>query len=160
MIEKQQWIVLPADLVIKQFGLRLSPLGLVPQRGRRDRMISDYSFFDVNQETLKLAPDEAMQFGRTLWRLLYRIHHANDQFGPVYLSKVDLSDGFYRLWLNPMDTIRLAALFPSRPGEPKLVAIPLTNPMGWVSSPPNFSACTETVADLANADLADPSATD
>ena len=156
MIEKQQWIVLPADLVKKQFGLRLSPLGLVPQRGRRDRMISDYSFFDVNQETLKLAPDEAMQFGRTLWRLLYRIHHANDKFGPVFLSKVDLSDGFYRLWLRPEDTIHLAALFPSRPGEPKLVGIPLTNPMGWVSSPPNFSACTETIADLANVDLADP----
>jgi hypothetical protein len=156
MIEKQQWIVLPADLVKKQFGLRLSPLGLVPQRGRRDRMISDYSFFDVNQETLKLAPDEAMQFGRTLWRLLYRIHHANDKFGPVFLSKVDLSDGFYRLWLRPEDTVHLAALFPSRPGEPKLVGIPLTNPMGWVSSPPNFSACTETIADLANVDLADP----
>ena len=27
--------------------------------------------------------------------------------------------------------------------------------MGWVSSPPNFSACTETVCDMANADLKD-----
>ena len=143
MIEKQQWIVLPADLVKKQFGLRLSPLGLVPQRRRRDRMISDYSFFDVNQETLKLALDKAMQFGRTLWRLLYRIHHAN---------------GFYRLWLQLEDTIHLAAQFASCPGKPKLVGIPLTNPMGWISSPPNFSACIEAIEDLANAnvDLADP----
>ena len=30
--------------------------------------------------------------------------------------------------------------------------------MGWVSSPPNFSACTETIADLVNADLLDPAA--
>ena len=37
--------------------------------------------------------------------------------------------------------------------EPALVGIPLTNPMGWVSSPPNFSACTETVCDMANVDL-------
>ena len=29
--------------------------------------------------------------------------------------------------------------------------------MGWVSSLPNFSACTEIIADLANADLQDPS---
>ena len=95
MAIKQQWIVLPANLIQSMPGLRLSPLGLVPQRGRRDRMISDYSYFDVNQETLNLGPSEAMQFGRTLWRLLYRIHRANSRFGPVYLSKVDLSDGFY-----------------------------------------------------------------
>ena len=121
-------------------------------------MISDYSYFDVNQDTLNIAPTEAMQFGRTLQRLLYRIHHANERFGTVYMSKVDLSDGFYRLWLRPEDTHRLGALFPSRVGEPKLIGIPLTNPMGWVSSPPNFSACTETIADLANADLQNNSA--
>ena len=155
MIEKQQWIVLPADMIKSVFGLRLSPLGLVPQRGRRDRMISDYSYFDVNNDTLNIAPSEAMQFGRTLWRLLFRIHHANDRFGPVYMSKVDLSDGFYRLWLRPEDTMRLAVLFPSREGEPDLIGVPLTNPMGWVSSPPNFCACTETIADLANDGLND-----
>ena len=72
-------------------------MGLVPQRGRRDRMISDYSFFGVNDETLPVASKEAMQFGRTLHRLLQKIHYANERFGPVYLSKLDLSDGFYRL---------------------------------------------------------------
>ena len=121
-------------------------------------MISDYSYFDVNQQTFNIAPTEAMQFGRTLWRLLFRIHNANNHFGLVYMSKVDLSDGFYRLWLRPEDTHRLAVLFPSRPNKPDLIGIPLTNPMGWVSSPPNFSACTETIADLANADLQDPAA--
>ena len=30
--------------------------------------------------------------------------------------------------------------------------------MGWVLSPPNFSACTETIADLTNADLQNPEA--
>ena len=69
MIDKQQWTVLPAHLVLDLPGLRLSPLGLVPQRGRRDRMISDYSFFGVNADTLRLAPPESMQFGRSLWRV-------------------------------------------------------------------------------------------
>lgn len=132
MVDKQQWIVLPAALIQEMFGLRLSPLGLVPQRGRRDRMISDYSYYDVNQETLNIAPNEAMQFGRTLWRLLYRIHHANDAFGPVYMSKIDLSDGFYRLWVRPEDAHRLGVVFPSRPNKPPLIGIPLANPMGHV----------------------------
>ena len=34
MIDKQQWTVLPAHLVMGLDKLRLSPLGLVPQRGR------------------------------------------------------------------------------------------------------------------------------
>ena len=57
-------------------------------------MISDYSFFGVNDDTVPLAPPEAMQFGQTLKRLLQRIHRANGVFGSVYMSKNDLSDGF------------------------------------------------------------------
>ena len=74
------------------------------------------------------------------------------------MSKIYLSDGFYRLFLRPEDTHRLTVLFPLRPNEPDLIGIPLRNPMGWVSSPPNFSACTKTIADLANTDLSDPHA--
>ena len=116
-------------------------------------MISDYSFFGVNDDTVPLAPPEAMQFGQTLKRLLQRIHRANDIFGPVYMSKIDISDGFYRLWLRPEDILKLAMLFLSRQGEAPPVRIPLTDPLGWCSSPPNFSACTEIIADLANASL-------
>ena len=60
--------------------------------------------------------------------------------------------------MRPEDTHRLAVLFPSQEGEPPLIGIPLTNPMGWVCSPPNFSSCTETIADLANVDLSDSEA--
>ena len=70
--------------------------------------------------------------------------------------KINLSDGFYCSWLRPEDRLKPAVLFPSRPGEDHLVGIPLTNPMGWYLLPPNFSACTETVADLANASLENP----
>ena len=97
-----------------------------------------------------------MQFDRTITRLLAKIHRANDRFRPVYMFKIDLPDGFYRLWLRPEDTFWLAMLFPSRPGEPPLVGISLTNPMDWYSSLPNFCACIETVADLANAALQSP----
>ena len=97
MVNKQQWIVLPANVVKNLFGLGLSPIGLVPQTNRRDKMISDYSYFDVNADTFNIAPAEVMQFGQTLWQLLCQIHHANFAFGPVFMSKADLSDGFDRL---------------------------------------------------------------
>jgi hypothetical protein len=35
-----------------------------------------------------------MQFGRALERaLLFRIRHANPRYGPVYINKIDISDG-------------------------------------------------------------------
>ncbi len=42
---------------------------------------------------------------------------------------------------------------PTSPGTPPLIAFPLTLPMGWVESPPYFTALTETACDLANARL-------
>ena len=120
-------------------------------------MISDYSFFGVNDDTDPLAPPEAMQFGQTLKRLLQRIHRANEVFGPVCMSKIDVSGDFYCLWLQPENTLKLAVLILSHSGGESLIGIPLTNPMGWRSLPPNFSACTEKMADLANASLESPS---
>eukprot|EP00536_Pseudo-nitzschia_multiseries_P010811 jgi/Psemu1/27079/gm1.27079_g len=93
-------------------------------------------------------------FGQTLPRLLTKLHRANARFGPVYMSNIDLANGFYRVRLHPDDTMKLGVLFPSRPGDAPLIGIPLTNPMGWKSSPSNFCAFTETIADLANATLA------
>ena len=125
MMQKGHWALLPARLLIDHPDLRLSPLGVVPQRDRRPRTISDYTYFDVNPETLKLAPSEAMLFGRALQRLLRLIHSANPRFGPVYLSKIDISGGFYRVGLRPNDAIRLAVLFPSLPNKEQLIGIPL-----------------------------------
>jgi len=153
MMEKGHWALLPARLLKHLPDTRFSPLGVVPQHERRPRTISDYSFYGINADTLQLAPPEAMQFGRALQRLLHRIHQANPRYGPVYLSKIDIADGFYRLGIRPDDAPRLAVLFPTKPGEEQLVGIPLTLPMGWLESPPAFCAMTETTADLANAVL-------
>jgi hypothetical protein len=60
MIRKKQWILLPAALVVTQEELRLSPLGVLPQRDRRPRSIIDYTFFRINDETVVMAPPEAM----------------------------------------------------------------------------------------------------
>ena len=150
MIQKGHWTVLPARLLEATLELRLSPLGVVPQRERRPRTICDYSFFDVNDDTLATAPAEAMQFGKALVRILQRIRQANPRFGPVRMSKIDIANGFYRIWVKAGDIPKLAVLFPSRAGEEDLVALPMTLPMGWKESPPHFSTATETVADIAN----------
>jgi hypothetical protein len=55
MINKGQWIVLPYSAVSHLPGLRISPLGVIPQQDRRPRWIVDYSWWDVNDNTLPLA---------------------------------------------------------------------------------------------------------
>jgi hypothetical protein len=97
-----------------------------------------------------------MQFGHTFNRVLHRIHHANRRFGPVYMIKVDIADGFYQLKVATAHIPALGVAFPSLPGEELMVAFPLVLPMGWVSSPPYFCALTETAADLANTLLRNP----
>lgn len=149
-IRKGFWTVLPYALVKNMPNLRLNPLGSVPQHDRRDRLIVDLSFYFTNQECLPVAPSESMQFGRTLQRILQRILLSDPTFGPVYLSKIDIADGFYRIQLSARDVPKLAVLLPAGPGEEPMVAFPMVLPMGWVNSPPYFSAATETAADLMN----------
>jgi hypothetical protein len=149
-IQKGQWIVLPASIGRELPGVRASPPGVIPQRGRRPRWIGDYTFYDVNKETLPLAAMEAMQFGHALDRILREILLANPSLGPVLMAKWDLKDGFYRVDLNIDDIPKLGLVFPSQPGEEPLMAFPLVLPMGWKNSPPIFSTATETIADLAN----------
>jgi hypothetical protein len=144
------WTLLPYRLVKDMVNLRLSPLGIIPQRNRRPRLIVDYSFWGINDDTVKLSPAGAMQFGRALGRLLFRIRHANPRSGPNCMAKTDLADGFYRLWLAARDIPNLGVVFPTYDDKEPLVALPLTLPMGWVESPPYFCTATETVVDLAN----------
>jgi hypothetical protein len=150
LMRNNQWVLLPADLVLHEPNLRVSPLGVVPQRDRRPLTICDYSFFLVNLETIPLAPPEAMQFDRALWRVLSTIHHTDPRRGPVYLSKIDIADGFYRISVNDGDVAKLGVVVPTEPGEPQVIGFPLVLPMGWMQSPPLFTAATEIVADLAN----------
>ena len=150
-IDQGFWIVLPCDQVKHLPGLRLSPMGVVPQCDRRPRVVIDHSWFKVNAATEPFPMPEVMQFGGTLPRILHRLRHANPKFGHTYLLKVDLSDGFYRMHLKAAHAPRLGVSMPTHPNEPQLIAIPLSCTMGWVNSPPTFCAASKTIADLANA---------
>ena len=80
------WTVLPLATALILAHLRLSSLGLVPQRNRRPRLIVDYTFSGINPDTARLAPHKAMQFGHALYRVLAHIVYADARYGPVYLA--------------------------------------------------------------------------
>jgi hypothetical protein len=63
MIHKGQWIILPAHMVLHDKNLRLTPLVFVPQQGRGDGTICEYSFFLVNEEMADLVPQESTRIG-------------------------------------------------------------------------------------------------
>lgn len=110
--ESGYWTILPYSEVRQLPGLRGSPAHMKEELDRKDRFLADHSNWGVNEHTLPLAPKEAMQFGWALSRLLYSIRHADPKYGPVYLSKLDLKDGFYRLHLRPEDAPSLAVVLP------------------------------------------------
>jgi hypothetical protein len=137
-------MVLPYIVLLEHpkqlLNLRISPMGIVPQRGRRPRIIVDYSFYDLNAQTVKLAPQEAMQFGKALQRIIRGIVEANPRFGPVNLLKVDIADGFYRIWLNTAGIPKLAVAIPSLDHKEPMLGLPCVLPMGWTELPPYFGA--------------------
>lgn len=92
-----------------------------------------------------------MKWGSTFHPLLWLIHTADQHHGPVLMSKTDLSDRFYQLPLTSSGALKLAVPF-NYQGQPYL-AVPMHLPMGWTESTPAFSAVTETIADLINANL-------
>ena len=78
------WMVVPYRILAQvleeiscKHDLWLSPLGVVPQREHHPHFIVDYSFYNVNQETLLLGSMDAMQFPRALEWTMYLVWHAN-----------------------------------------------------------------------------------
>lgn len=100
-----------------------------------------------------MPPNNSMQFDHALTHIIHTILLANPCKGLVRLIKINLSFGFYQIWLCPEDSAKFGVLFPNLPGESPLVAILLVLPMGWKNSTPLFSATTETIADFTNARL-------
>ena len=151
-VEKGLWIVLPLEYAVGLDGLRLSPVGLIPQRNRRGRIVIDYTWSGVNESTCRLAPD-SMQFGHALQRMLQLMYDTDPRHGTIYMMKVDIADGFYRVGLAPEDVPSPGVCLPPGRDGKTLVAFLLVLPMGLVESPPQFCAVTGIFAYLANTAL-------
>jgi hypothetical protein len=143
-------------------NLKISPVAVIPQIDRRGRIILDLSFpvwkiidgiatmiqQSVNDSTVVQSPDTPVkEIGKVLPRLLEYFRDVPEGVW-ILLSKLDISDGFWRLIVRGNDCYNFAYVLPQPPGEPTRIVVPSAVQMGWVESPGNFCAVTETARDL------------
>jgi len=145
-------------------NLKILPVAVVPQTGQRGRIILDLSFpvyQDVNgvvtavqssvNETTKpklSAPDiPVKEIGKVLPCLL-RYMRDTPAGLHILFSKLDISDGFWRLIIQEVDSYNFAYVLPQEAGEPCRVVVPAAVQMGWVESPSHFCTVTETARDI------------
>lgn len=103
--------------------------------------------------TILLVPQEVIQHGKALDCYLWHILLANPKYGPIYMLKYDLADGYYRLGLVICDIPELVVVFSTSQHQDPPIALPLVLPMGWKNSGPTSCATTGTIADMANRDI-------
>jgi hypothetical protein len=146
---------------------KISPVAVIPQTGRRGRIILDLSFpvrrppqkrakrrmgelvqDSINATTRKLAPTEPVhEIGMVLPRL-FHFMASTPEDQEIRLSKVDLSDGFWRLLVEPSQKWNFSYVMPDPPGSRVRIVVPSALQMGWAESPAYFCAATETGRDI------------
>jgi hypothetical protein len=139
--------------------LKVSPAAVVPQAKRRDRIILDLSFpvrvgaeliqQAVNDTTTPTAHPSSMdQLGSTMPRILEFMAHAPPEH-PIFFSKYDVSDGFWRMVVAKGSEWNFAYVLPQEEGEPIRLVVPNALQMGWRESPGYFCSASETARDVA-----------
>ena len=134
-------------------GLRLILLGVKEERNQRPWWLGDYSYSDLNSETLTISNFSAMKYGRNLDCLIREVAISDPALGPVHVLKADVSDGFYWIWLTTYECSQAGAIFSIRGRGQRFSSNTVNPPYGVEKSPPIFCTATETVVDLANAAL-------
>jgi hypothetical protein len=161
-------IVLWADIKDKlPPSFKISPVAVVPQTGRRGRIILDLSFAvrrlptrsdkrkmgkvvreAVNKTTTQLAPQLPVKaIGQVLPRL-FEFMALTPAEEEVRFSKIDLSDGFWRMIVEEQQKYNFCYVMPDPPGAPIRIVVPSALQMGWAESPAYFCAATETSRDI------------
>jgi hypothetical protein len=140
-------------------GLKVSPVAAVPQANRRPRIILDLSFpvrvgaeivrQAVNESTVDGAHQSALRhLGSTMPRIAEFMAHAPSAH-PIYWSKYDVSDGFWRMVVAPGAEWNFAYVLPQEEGQPTRLVVPSALQMGWKESPAFFCSASETARDVA-----------
>ena len=139
-------------------NLKVSPLAVIPQVNRRGRLLLDLSFLvhwyptdqpkkrirqsdgrllqtSVNSTTKSLSPQQPVkELGRVLLRI-FDFLAAVPPHEVIHLSKIDLSDGFWRMLVAVEDKWHFAYVLPGAPTDPVRLVIPHALQMGWTESP-------------------------
>jgi hypothetical protein len=140
-------------------NLKISPVAVIFYKERRGRILMDLSFpvklgnkiihQSVNETTRQQAPLESLdQLGKVMNRMVgYMTWAPNDK--PVRFSVWDISDGFWRVCVDPAQAWNFCFVYPTKPGEPIMIAVPEALYMGWMESPHYFGGASETARDVA-----------
>ncbi len=102
----------------------------------------------VNDTTILTAPSVPVkEIGKVLPRLL---NYMRDTPEGLYIlfSKLNISDGFWRLIVKEADSYNFAYVLPQDAGEPCRIVMPAAVQMGWVKSPSHFCTVMESARDL------------
>jgi hypothetical protein len=102
----------------------------------------------VNDTTTKLAPQGPVQ---SLGQVLPRLFHfmaSTPKDQEIRLAKVDSSDGFWRLIVNPEQKCNFRHVMPDPPGSRVRIIVPSASQMGWAEIPACFCTATETGRDI------------
>jgi len=119
-------------------------------KDRKPCPIMDFTYNSINQDSVPLAPFQAMQSGHAFQRILQQLAYCNPAFGPPQLAKVDMADDSYCIPLSTNAALQLTVSLPSDGASDPLLGIPLSLPMGWCLSPPFFCTFNEMCANLTN----------
>ena len=148
-------------------NLKFSPVAVVPQANRRGRIILNLSFPirskttnprragkivqpSVNESTIQTAPSTPVKLIGVVLFEMFEYMAAAPPNVDILLSKVDLSDGFWRMTVHAHDCYNFCYILPQPPSESTRVVIPSALQMGWQESPAYFCTATETGRDLIN----------
>ena len=81
-------------------------------------------------------------------RILEFMAHVPPQH-PIFFSKYDISDGFWRMVVAAGSEWNFAYVLPQEEGQPIGLVIPSALQMGWKKSPDYFCSASETARDVA-----------
>ena len=147
---------------LRPSNLKILPVALVPQVGHQGRIILDLPFpvyqevdrvvtitqKSVNEMMVLTAPAiPVKEIGKVLPRLLRYMQDTPTGLH-ILFSKLDISDGFWRLVIDSQDCYNFAYVLPQPTGKPLHLMIPAAVQMGWIESPRLFCAAMESAQDL------------
>ncbi len=138
-------------------NLKILPVAVVPQIGRRGHIILDLSFpvyqevngvvtatqESVNSKMVIKSPSiPVKEIGKVLPRMLQYMQDTPERLH-ILFSKLDISDSFWRLIVQEYDSYNFAYVLPQEASELCRIVIPAAVQMGWVESPSFFCMVTE-----------------
>ena len=104
----------------------------------------------VNETTGDTVPNISLsQLGSVLPRIICEISETEDDNIPIFFSKLDIKNGFWKLVCQSGEEWNFAYVLPDVVEAPTHLFIPKSLQLGGVKSPSYFCAATETSRDVA-----------